>query len=224
MREPEDILREAQELEDFWKRVSEAGIPKTVEEAESTGWDILAEVSQLGIPLPIGLGYDPEQRRLDRQRMIRTPTALLILEGYEERLIDVTTTGPRQIFMNKIRRWGNILSLVKTAISLIWTLVINTIDGYDILDLAIWLVTFGILGDTDAIKKSLLIGEHIFQLVRRYCSLLLSYGLLTVSVPTFSAHLNAVVEARDEHVGYVRKNALPQRDVKRHWRRKVSRL
>lgn len=217
----EESLAEIRELIRTYEEVSGTEIPRSVQEARKQGWQLIPK----GIVIAGLTAYEHDERKADSTRVIPLPVALQILEDFEDGLITKTVLNPKQIFVRKVRGLVRIVRALANGIPLLWDLAKATVDLWDILDLLAYLARLGFVTDFfSANSRSRAFVETMFELMTRFGVLMITSALAALALPVFNRTVLDVEKEREFWVAKARKAALPQRNQRRVWRRKVSRL
>jgi len=217
----EEIIKQGEELIRIYEEVTQTEIPRSVQAARKEKWQLLPK----GIAVAGLVRYAQDEIRVDGTRVISLPVALQIIEDFEDGLLSKTVKNPKQIFVSKVRNLVGIVRGTATALPLLWDVVKELISVWDILDLLAYLARLGFITDLfDPNSRLRAFAEAVFELCTRYLVFLLSAMLSAFAVPLFSATVVAVEKEREFWVARMRRAALPQRNQRRVWRRKVSRL
>lgn len=131
------ILSEAEQNLEELRKFSETPIPRTLAEAFEKGIDVAIEAVEGGVLI----SYLPEQRLIDRTRVIRLDTALELLEQFEDEYLRATVEGtlralwgyftfwPQLILDFGLAVWAGIKALeveaIRRAIVLLWRRILK---------------------------------------------------------------------------------------------------
>lgn len=154
------------------------------------------ELTQDVLQVGVVMAYLPHERKADSKRLIRFGDALEALQDLEEELVDRLVKDEADLIFKKLN------SYVKAAKWLA--------DNWNRLDL---------------IFKAVI--EFFHQTYRYFVAaipLLIENVLIALSLPAFALMATRALKARDKFPVALRKKALPQRTVKRVFRRKIARL
>lgn len=217
----EEALALVQELRRTYEEVSQTEIPRSIKEAKDQGWTLIPK----GIAVAGLTHYEGEQRDIDSTRVISLPTALRIMEDFEDGLLLKTVHNPKQVFVRKTRGTIRFYQSLISGAGLLWDFAKATVSVWDILDLLAYLARLGFIFDLlDPDSRLRAFAETIYELALRF-GLLICTGIISMfAVPVFSATVLDVEKEREFWVAKMRKAALPQGNQRRVWRRKVSRL
>lgn len=225
MRIPElDELRkrraELEQLGDLWKRVSETKVPDSLSEALESEW--VLEFSEFNIGHK--LGYEREEKRDDRKRVVRASVVLSILSEMEAKLVEDAITQPVQGFAKKLRLIAKIADALynygPTIFRVLW-IAVKKLAG-DLWDDLLLLFT----DPERAIAEAQAEFHRVFAVLAG-----VSIGMVLVvleeltkafSVKSFVVQTVAALKARDAAEKKLRTKFLPQSTATRYRRRKET--
>lgn len=154
------------------------------------------ELLQDALEVSVVMAYSHDQQREDAMRVIPFGVALKLLSEHEESLVDRLTLSGSDLLFAKIRK----LKLAAEWLAEHWD---NLADIWEAI--------------VDAAEKS-------WRFVVSAIPFLVHNLIATLSIPAFTLAALRTLEVRDNFAEKMRRRALPQRLVKRVYRRKIARL
>lgn len=154
------------------------------------------ELAVDAMEVSVTLAYLPEDRHRDRQRLVRFGDVIQLLQEMESELVEKLVKDEADLIFAKVRR----------GVAAVKWLGANWTNLGEILHV-IWEFI-----------------ESTYAFFAAAIPFLVSHVLAALAIPAFTIFAVKALKVRDGYPDRMRKLALPQRRVKRVYRRKISRL